>query len=559
MAYDKGRITMVAKSRRTAPEDLAGKAESSSSAPSDEDAGDQEAALVDALRRALLERGISNPDDDTIRMLRSAALLEPIHQPLISATRLLLGAKEIGDSGSARARSYPAALAAAIAGDSNRRLNYDKVRSLYKSQPVEVALTRLVPQWFGAGVDRLVRSAAKEGSNLPLSDAIVRNLLKSNDKPLRDRFPDLSGLAREVEAQLEPPNSGPATPSTPQGDGDATGRDESPSIVGGPGVWLFYALEGQSAARWADDIAPGHLFFWRHNSVAYTKRMRVGDSVVVMIGSTGKSGRSVGGRIIATGLLAADASTIFMDTRQGARRYPVLCIDAFQKNPIDRREIEEATGARLVIQQGAVHPLTAKALDAINQGLGARSSRVLPIGVDAANNAFSSCEHINAALVRYPHIRMDDKTAQALHWPPRIVTQDEPPQVDEARRENYNAHVPFNTDAPSVTDTLGRGPLALFLARRLHLIWCDLNGCAPAQNLPAQGGIGARLQVKDPGGEDTETFIVHIDSPWGGGKTTFASFVARTLRRRQQKLVQSNRCKTGPGKAVAGRPVASVA
>jgi ATP-binding cassette, subfamily B, bacterial len=32
-----------------------------------------------------------------------------------------------------------------------------------------------------------------------------------------------------------------------------------------------------------------------------------------------------------------------------------------------------------------------------------------------------------------------------------------------------------------------------------------------------------------------------------------------SLRRRQQKLVQSNRCKTGPGKAVAGRPVASVA
>ena len=31
------------------------------------------------------------------------------------------------------------------------------------------------------------------------------------------------------------------------------------------------------------------------------------------------------------------------------------------------------------------------------------------------------------------------------------------------------------------------------------------------------------------------------------------------FRRRQQKLVQSNRSKTGPGKAVAGRPVASVA
>jgi hypothetical protein len=36
-------------------------------------------------------------------------------------------------------------------------------------------------------------------------------------------------------------------------------------------------------------------------------------------------------------------------------------------------------------------------------------------------------------------------------------------------------------------------------------------------------------------------------------------YTSLDFRRRQQKLVQSNRCKTGPGKAVAGRPVASVA
>jgi hypothetical protein len=40
---------------------------------------------------------------------------------------------------------------------------------------------------------------------------------------------------------------------------------------------------------------------------------------------------------------------------------------------------------------------------------------------------------------------------------------------------------------------------------------------------------------------------------------TTKSIGGPNLRRRQQKLVQSNRCKTGPGKAVAGRPVASVA
>jgi len=40
---------------------------------------------------------------------------------------------------------------------------------------------------------------------------------------------------------------------------------------------------------------------------------------------------------------------------------------------------------------------------------------------------------------------------------------------------------------------------------------------------------------------------------------TMNSTASLDFRRRQQKLVQSNRSKTGPGKAVAGRPVASVA
>ena len=41
--------------------------------------------------------------------------------------------------------------------------------------------------------------------------------------------------------------------------------------------------------------------------------------------------------------------------------------------------------------------------------------------------------------------------------------------------------------------------------------------------------------------------------------TTMRSLPSLDFRRRQRKLVQSNRCKTGPGKAAAGRPVASVA
>lgn len=61
-------------------------------------------------------------------------------------------------------------------------------------------------------------------------------------------------------------------------------------------------------------------------------------------------------------------------------------------------------------------------------------------------------------------------------------------------------------------DTLGRGTLAIVVARRLHAIWRKSN--------PA----GLDRSVDDRSG-----FVMHLDAPWGGGKTTFANFIARVL------------------------------
>lgn len=75
----------------------------------------------------------------------------------------------------------------------------------------------------------------------------------------------------------------------------------------------------------------------------------------------------------------------------------------------------------------------------------------------------------------------------------------------------------ISDEAETERDELGRGTLAVALARRLHKIWRKTNGLladAPeAAAAPAAGG----------------GFVVHLDAPWGGGKTTFANFLARVL------------------------------
>jgi hypothetical protein len=130
----------------------------------------------------------------------------------------------------------------------------------------------------------------------------------------------------------------------------------------------------------------------------------------------------------------------------------------------------------------------------------------------------------------------------AVQLPPAILQEgapgleDEPKEqpeeegTEEEEDEDPAAYVPFISDAPSETeDSLDRGPLALFLGRRLHLIWRELNGAAPGA--PPRGKA-ARATT------ESDTFIVHIDAPWGGGKTTFANFLSRVLDPRRETLTQ---------------------
>jgi hypothetical protein len=73
-------------------------------------------------------------------------------------------------------------------------------------------------------------------------------------------------------------------------------------------------------------------------------------------------------------------------------------------------------------------------------------------------------------------------------------------------------------DAEQDEDRLERSILAIGLARRLHSIWRRTNDKSSVHGNPQVAHEGSR-----------GAFVVHLDAPWGGGKTTFANFLSHVL------------------------------
>jgi hypothetical protein len=166
---------------------------------------------------------------------------------------------------------------------------------------------------------------------------------------------------------------------------------------------------------------------------------------------------------------------------------------------------------------------------------------------------------------------------QAEDVPPtsdnKPAPQLQPPAPEPAANEDNTQFVA--DDAEIDQDELGRGILAIALARRLHKIWCSLNGALAPDAQPSGRSIlvifahwlqknwsslkgvlapdvrsptpGATAETPDSASSTGKTplgescffdrardntraaFVVHLDAPWGGGKTTFANFVARVM------------------------------
>ncbi|MEO1224978.1 MAG: P-loop NTPase fold protein [Pseudomonadota bacterium] len=111
---------------------------------------------------------------------------------------------------------------------------------------------------------------------------------------------------------------------------------------------------------------------------------------------------------------------------------------------------------------------------------------------------------------------------QGTTWPElpsfKKLTKEEAHVFDQymTRQSRESQTTGLSSDkAESTRDLLGRAPLASVLAHHINRIWTEQTaGKDEPSSTPAA---------------DEDAFVLHIDAPWGGGKTTFANFVARIL------------------------------
>lgn len=77
-------------------------------------------------------------------------------------------------------------------------------------------------------------------------------------------------------------------------------------------------------------------------------------------------------------------------------------------------------------------------------------------------------------------------------------------------------------------DALNHAPIALTLAGRLNQIWDDRNPIEEEQKRFGRddGIVWQETKWEDP---FDAAFVVHIDAPWGGGKSTFIKYLSRIL------------------------------
>lgn len=99
--------------------------------------------------------------------------------------------------------------------------------------------------------------------------------------------------------------------------------------------------------------------------------------------------------------------------------------------------------------------------------------------------------------------------------PPSLTPPPPAPSQRSSPTRAEQGNTDFVTDeAEAERDDLGRSILAIGLARRLHRIWRRRN---------------TRLAGNTKPNDPEAAFVVHLDAPWGGGKTTFANYLSRVL------------------------------
>lgn len=109
-----------------------------------------------------------------------------------------------------------------------------------------------------------------------------------------------------------------------------------------------------------------------------------------------------------------------------------------------------------------------------------------------------------------------DRIAELVQFPDHIQTSPQP--IRNAKNSSHISDTYSELVGDSVNgndDSLNRAPIALTLAARLNQIWDE-----------RQKSRDSSARWEDP---FEAGFVVHVDAPWGGGKSTFTKYLTRIL------------------------------
>ena len=261
------------------------------------------------------------------------------------------------------------------------------------------------------------------------------------------------------------------------------GLDPQEQRQGRRQAWLCQYVPEKKREDWKDDAIPGAVLEWWTRKDALPSAVKVDDPIVYWRTKNPNNANDRGG-IVGTGTISSIELTLGVN---GRYFFKTTVQEFFEDKIIPRDEVVDAAGIKRKNWQGTILALEDEEAERINQLLVARGHQPL----------FPADEEIETQFL-----------------------------TDDAEVER---------------DELGRGILAISLARRIHTIWCSTNHAWPQKIERSSAsadrevdsyswtGMHDDASPRRPASDSRTGFVVHIDALWGGGKTTFVNFLSRVL------------------------------
>ncbi|MEO1193992.1 MAG: P-loop NTPase fold protein [Pseudomonadota bacterium] len=306
----------------------------------------------------------------------------------------------------------------------------------------------------------------------------------------------------------------------------ASGKSEGESRTSTP-VFVFVGRTGDVGANYFHGSKVGDVVGWRNGTDAYMRTMQPGDIAAFYI-----TGSKQSPQIKGLGVVVSSREPFLLDTEeyqdaQGfVQRIPILITNLFEDNPISVPEMQAKTGEVLVKTNGAIHIVQRKNREYIRQYVERFVTTPTPFSMHYADKGRAVAQ---SNLQRYVEESTDlaaFSSYMSRQKRRELLQSGDTPSGDLSTAEALSALnaiwsvgglnlllVPDHPAEVREQDRLQRYPMAKILASRMQTVFGDSKVADAASKKK----------------ESVAPFTILVDSPWGGGKSTFANFLIHVL------------------------------